>query len=80
MNGAESEVSRVVRHVRRGGDVRELEEEERKGSRVVDDETIKEDTSADIDGEDDDEDVSEEVMDETPPAGSTRSKARQRRK
>ena len=80
MNGAESEVSRVVRQVRKGGDVRELEEDERKGSRVIADEIVKEETSAGVESVDDDEDITEDVLTETPPAGSTRSKARQRRK
>ncbi|GAB7346199.1 hypothetical protein MBLNU457_4937t1 [Dothideomycetes sp. NU457] len=74
MNGAESEVSRVVRQVRKGSDVRELDEDERKGGRVIGDET--EDAAPE---EDNDEDI-DEAADGTPPAGSTRSKVRQRRK
>jgi len=77
MNGAESEVSRVVRQVRRGGDVRELDESERKGGRIIDDESVDEDAAPEVD---DDEDISEDMTADTPPAGSTRSKARQRRK
>lgn len=77
MNGAESEVSRVVRQVRKGGDVRELDEGERKRGRIIEDENVDEDVSPEVDG---DEDISEDMTADTPPAGSTRSKARQRRK